>query len=355
MAVEVNVSRIASALATLFQDRIIAQMNRSVVLAQLIPHAPALGQNLTWDVEFENSGASTNSALTEGATVSVFGDDDVVPAVLQWGNYSESISLTGKARAIARAAGSPSELEDLFGQKLERAIRRLTKNLARDLYVGPGTSERILGLFGGSTLTTGSPLAATGTYAGIVRGTYAAWAGNVNSNGGAQRPLDVPLMRDMRRSIYDACGEMPDLIVCDSFQHEQYGLTFGSERRYLQDVYLRGQKITLDGGYKALEFDGIPVIMDVNAPAGTMTFLNTNYVKFRQVPDAADDVNKSMGLVGLHGTSEEQFKSGETRMFARINPLARVGDAYNFQLILYPQLQVERCNANGLITDLATS
>lgn len=355
MAVEVTVSRVASALATLFQDKIIAQMNRSVVLAQLLPHAPALGQNLTWDVEFSNSAESADSSLAEGATVTVFGDDDIVPAVLQWANYSEAISLTGKARAIARASGSPAELEDLFGQKLERAVRRLTKNLARDMYVGPGSSDRILGLFGGASLTTGSPLAATGTYAGIDRSTYATWAGNVLANGGAPRALDVPLMRDMRRTIYEACGEMPDLIVCDAYQHEQYGLTFGSERRYVQDVTLRGQKITLDGGYRALEFDGIPVIADVNCPAGSMVFMNSNYVKFRQLPDSADEVNKSMGVLGLHGTSEEQLKSGATRMFARINPLARVGDAYNFQLILYPQLQVERCNALGLISDLATS
>ncbi len=355
MAVEVTVSRVASALATLFQDKIIAQMNRSVVLAQLLPHAPALGQNLTWDVEFPNSGASSNSALAEGAAVTVFGDDDVVPAVLQWGNYSEAISLTGKARAIARASGSPSELEDLFGQKLERAVRRLTKNLARDMYVGPGSGERILGLFGGASLTSGAPLAANGSYAGIDRSTYALWGGNVLSNGGAPRALDIPLMRDMRRTIYDACGEMPDLIVCDSFQHEQYGLTFGAERRYVQEVTLRGQKITLDGGYRALEFDGIPVIADVNCPAGTMVFLNSNYVKMRQLPDSADEVNKSMGVLSLHGTAEEQFKSGQTRLFARVNPLARTGDAYNFQLILYPQMQVERCNALGVITDLATS
>jgi hypothetical protein len=37
---------------------------------------------------------------------------------------------------------------------------------------------------------------------------------------------------------------------------------------------------------------------------------------------------------------------------ARLNRLARTGDAYKFQLILYPQLQVERPNSCGVIADL---
>lgn len=351
----VSVSRISSALATIFQDRINAQMNRTVVLAQLLPHEVGSGKNMSWDVEFSASDEATDSSLTEGAPVTVFQDDDVVPAVLQWGNYSEAIQLTGKARAIAAATGNPSDLEDLFGQKLERAVRRLTKNIARDLWTGAGTGQLMLGLFGGATLTSGAPLSAVGDYAGIARATYSDWACNVSSNGAVPRGLTFDLMREQRRLIYDACGEMPDLILCDSFQHEAYGKLFGSERRYVQEVTLRGQKITLDGGYRALEFDGIPVIADVNAPAGSMTFLNTNYVKMCQLPDKADKVNGSMGMLGLHGMAEEQFNSAETKLFARINPLGRAGDAYGFQLVLYPQLKVERCNTHGVITDLATS
>jgi hypothetical protein len=341
-----DLSRVSSALATLFQSRIVAQMNRSVVLLQLLPTAPAIGQNLQWDTEFKNSGEATDSTIADGADVSVYQDDDLVPATLQFATYSEAFAVTGKARAAARASRSPDELADLFSEKIERAVRRLTKNIAKDIYTGNGASNKMAGLIGASAILS------TGTYANIARATYADWAGTELANGAVPRALTFQLMRDMRRSIYNACGEQPDLIVCDAAQHEKFGQLFDGQRRYNQDVFLRGNKITLSGGYKALEFDGIPVIADVNCPSGKMLFLNSNYVKLRQLPDEADGVNQSAGMLQLHGTAEEQLGSGATSLMARINPLARTGDAYKFQLVLYPQLQVERPNANGVISDL---
>jgi len=345
----VDLSRITAALATLFQPKIVAQMNRSVVLLQLLPFAPANGQNLQWDTEFSASGEATNSTIADGADVSVYQDDDVIPATLQYATYSEAFGLTGKARAAAAASRSPDELADLFAEKIERAVRRLTKNIGVDIYTGAGTSNLMAGLTGAGAID------ATGTYANIDRATYTGWASNELGNSGVARALTFDLMRRMRRTIYTACGEMPDLIVCDALQHEKFGQLFDGQRRYNQDVFLRGQKISLSGGYRALDFDGIPVIADVNCPAGKMLFLNTNYVKMRQLPDAADAVNGSAGMIGLHGTAEEQFGSGATQLTARINPLARTGDAYKFQMVLYPQLQVERPNACGKIEDLQLS
>lgn len=349
----VDVSRITSALATLFQPRIIAQMNRSVVGLQVLPFSMGSGKNLSWDVEFSAATEATDSTLAEGADVSTYQDDDIQPAVLQWGNYSEAFSITGKALAVAAAAGNPEDLVDLFGQKIERAVRRLTKNLGKDLWRGSGATNYMHGFYGGTTLTSGAPLSDAGSYAGVSRVTYATWGSNVLANGGVARALSFTLMRDTRREIYEACGEMPDLIVCDALQHERYGALFGDQRRYVQEITLRGQKIVLDGGYRALEFDGIPIIADVNHPAGTMTWLNTNYCKVRQLPDKATSANRSPGMIGLHGSAEEQFGASQTQLVARINPLAVTGDAYKFQLVLYPQLQVERPNACGVLSDLA--
>lgn len=339
-------SNVTAALATLFQSKVIAQMNRSVVLLQLMQVAPAIGQNLTWDTEFRASGEATDSTIADGADVSVYEDDDIVPAVLQFGTYSQAFGLTGKARAAARNARSPEELVDLFGEKLERAVRRLTKNIARDIYTGSG-SNRILGLLSGNAIDS------TGVYAGIDRATYADWAATELANGGTPRALTFALMREMRRSIYVACGEQPDLIVTDPIQFEKYGQLFDGQRRYNQDVFLRGNKITLSGGYKALDFDGIPVIQDTNCPAGKMLFLNSSYIRLRQMADSVDEVNESAAMLQLHGTAEEQFNSGTTGLMARLNRLARTGDAYKFQMILYPQLQVERPNAQGVIADLS--
>lgn len=342
----VTASAIASALATVFQDKIVSQMNRSVVLLQLLETVEGTGQNFRWDADFTQAGTATDSSVADGADISTFGDDDLVPATLEYGVYQESFAITGKARAIARNSLSPSALEDLYGEKLMRAVQRLTKNIGADIYSADGTGTKIAGL------VAGGAIAATGTYAGIARAGHTEWASNVNANGGTPRANTLALMRDTRRSIYNACGEMPDLIICDATQRDKYGAFFDGQRQYKQDVYLRGQKITLDGGYNALDFEGIPVIADVRCPAGTMLFLNTGYAKLTQLPDIQDGINNAMGQIALQGTAEYQFGERATRLTAMINPLARTGDYVRFQLKLYPQLVLKKPNSCASLVDL---
>lgn len=348
----VTKARIAGALAELFDDQIASQINRSVVLLQLLPFALASGQVLVWDAEF-GAESPTTPTLADGATVVDFNDDDIVKAKLDFGTYSEAFSITGKARAAALASGNPRELADLFGEKIERAIRRQAKSLGKDLYSGTG-GDALVGL-----LSTNGPMDSVGTYASIDRGTYTQWAGNKLAGGGNPRALTLGLMRDAKRRTYEKSGEWPDLIVCDAFQQDKYGSLLGSERRYMQDVTMRGQKITLDGGFRALEFDGIPVIADVNCPAGTMLFLHTPALAVRQLPDGGAPWQGSAGAVDLHGTGEAQLggsnagAGGSVRLRSRINPLARVGDKYPFQLVCYPQIQCKRPQSQTQLIDLA--
>ena len=352
----VDLGRITSALPTLLADKVIPQMNRSAPELQLIPFQAGQHKTLVWDVEFKNASEATNSALAEGADVSAYGDDDIVPATLSWCDYSEAIAVTGKSLSAARGSAGPgkgaSELEDLWVHKTMGAVRRLAKNLGRDFWTGSGSGNRMLGLYGGSTLQSAAPMSNAGIYAGIDRSTYSDWQANVLLNGGVPRPLSIQLMRDMRKAIYNACGEMPDLIMCDATQHEAYGTLFGQQRRYVQEVTIRGQKIVLDGGYRALEFDGIPIIASVNHPAGYMSFLNTNYVKLRALDDQPSEANRSPRMVQLQAMPEEQLQSGACPFRARLNPLAVTGDTYKIQMILYPQIQVERPNALGVLGDL---
>jgi hypothetical protein len=345
-----NLSNVSGALATLFEDQIASQWNRAVVLTQLLPFKPGESKNIQWDVE-DQDGAPGTSVLADGADVSTYNDDAIEPAVLQWGTYSEAFGVSGKALAAAARVGNPAALADLFGEKLDRAVMRLTSNINKDWYSGSGATDTIMGL-----LATGGGLLSTGVYAGIDRSVRTLWQGNQLLNGGVPRNITINLMRDMRRLIYIACGEMIDLIVCDPIQHEKYGMLLDSQRRYSVDVTLRGKKIVLDGGYRALDFDGIPVIADKACSPGQMLFLNTRYVAIRQLPDALAALPAGMGnagIVRLHGTSEEQLGPGQTQLTARINPLAVTGDAYKFQIVLYPQLQVRRPNACGVLGDLA--
>lgn len=348
MAVLTNAT-IASALATLFEDRIAMQINRAVVLAQLLRTTPGTGKNIGWVSRF-GTAAPGSAVIGDGVAVSTFNSDTKLSATLNFGTYHDAFSTTGKARAAARASGNPQELVDLFAEEIMESVTRLAMAISVDLYTGTGATDNINGLLTASGAAPG--IAATGTYATIDRAVQTQWQSTVMANGGVPRPLSFELMREMRRRIYVASGMKPDLIVCDPIQHERYANLFSDQRRYVQSIQLRGQTITLDGGMQVLEFDGIPVVEDVSHPSGKMTFLNTRFVEMKVLPDSPDTVNQAAGSVQLAGTAEEQFGGSSIGLRARIQPLAVVGDAFPFALYIYPQIQVRRPNTCGSLNDL---
>lgn len=341
----VALATISSSLATIFEDQIASQINRATVLLQVLPVVDGTtGKNVAWVARF---GTAVGGARAEGADVAATNSDTKVPATLDFGTYDDAFGVTGKALAGARAARNPSDLANLFVEELSESVERLAKGVAQDLYTGSGAANFIMGL-----VATGGAIMSTGVYATIDRAARPQWAGTVDSNSGVGRALTFNIMRDMRRNIYKASGQKPDLVVTTPELHEKYGLLFGQQRRYVTEIKLRGAMITLDGGYQMLEFDGIPVLEDVDAPASNMIFLNTRYVRVVQLADEVDAVNQSEAMLGIAGTDEEQLGAPSRKLRARINPLAKTGDTYNFQLILYPQLQVRRPNTCGVIQDL---
>lgn len=341
----VALSTIANALTTIFEDQIASQINRATPLLQVLPTGyGTTGKNISWPARF---GSAVGGARAEGAPVVTLNNDSKIPATLDFGTYDDAFGVTGKAMAAARAARNPEELANLFVDELGDCVERLAKGIAIDLYSGSGATNVIMGLVASS-----GAIMSTGTYAGIDRGTYPQWAGNVMSNGAVGRALTFDLMREMRRRIYVASGLKPDLIITTPELHEKYGKLFGQQRRYVTEVRMRGQNILLDGGYQMLEFDGIPVLEDNDCVTGDMLFLCTRHIKVQQLADQADAINQSMSMVGLAGTPEEQFGQPNAKLTARVNPLGRDGDVYKFQLICYPQLQVKRPNSCGVIQDL---
>lgn len=353
----IALSDITSALATLFEDQLVAQWNRAVVLTKLLPVVQGSAQNINWDVKAtDGSVAHTSSMIAEGATVSTFSDDALTKATLSFTNYYDAFGISGLALNAAAATGNPAGLADLFGEKFMDSVTRLAKNLNQEWYTGTGASNHIAGLVD----PTNGALKASGTYAGINKGSVTLFQGNELTNGGSPRPVSFQIMRDTIRSVYVASGTTPDLIVCDPIQFARYGMLFGEQRRYMAEMTTAGGSYKLDGGFKALEFDGIPVVQDKDANSGQMLFLNTNHVRIQQMPDMLADANQP-GSIGkaaklkLTGTPETQLGAGTTSLSARLLPLAIVGDNYTFQLVIYPQLQVRRPNSCAMLGDLVSA
>lgn len=336
---------VQAAFQTRFEPMLTNQINRAIVLMRLLGVKPADGKNITWDVRFGDRHAAT-APINDGADVTVFNNDTKVPATLNYGTYHDAFGISGKALAAASVAGQPEQLVDLFADELNDSTERLASAMAEDIYLGDGSTNQFHGLLDPTIPAIGD----VGIYANINRATYPQWKGNVvNANGD---DIEFGHMRELRRKIYEASGEKPDLWVCDAWQHEKYAELFKTDRRYIQEVRLAGRApIVLDGGYQVLEFDGVPIIEDVQCPPGKICALNTRHIIPRQLMNVQGPVTGGMGTIRLGGTPEDQLGPGRISMAAFILPLAKTGDMHKFGLYVYPQIQIKRAQAMGYITN----
>ena len=342
----VNLAAVANALQAEYEQDVISSINRSSPLLQLVTKKNFGGKNITWDVRFGSASAGSSAAIAEGADVSTFSTDTKVPAVLQYATYFEAFEVTGLALAAAANSGSPMALVDLFREEVTSAASRLAVAVGAELYGGTGSSNRMTGL--------DTALAATGTYAGIDRSTYAQWAANVDANGGSARALSVALMRKAMRLAYIASGFRPDLILCDALTFDKYGALMDPQRRFVDEVRVAGGPIKLDAAYRALEFDGRTVVEDINATAGKMYFLNSQRLQLAVLPQPTGQAVMNSSSIEANAGPDELY-SGATGLSARIQPLAVAGDKYKFAIYLYVQLAVRQCNAHTVLSDLETT
>lgn len=344
---------ILPALSQLFQPVLDRQFNRLSVLAALLPKANGSGKNVAWDVRFSRTVHA--ASFTEGSDVAAgeFQTDTTVPATLPWAMYRSAFSMSGlSVAASSGAVGSAVELLDLFRSNLTDAASDLVSQINGGLYLGDGTGTKLVGLL------SGGAIAASGTYANINRATYADWASNVLANGGTPRALTKALLDQMEETIYTACGQMPDIIICSPATARTYETLFDSISRVFiergdisalkPNVANVGQPvIPANTGYTGLSYKGIPIYRDRDCPTGQLLMLNRQYLAVRPLPSV------NLGNVPM---SREESLSGapgnDTQITAKIESLAKTGDSDKFQLVAYLQLQLRRPQSCGVIADL---
>lgn len=137
---------------------------------------------------------------------------------------------------------------------------------------------------------------------------------------GAISELDMQKAIDI---IEARSGSTPNLIVT----------TWGI-RRALQLLYSssvsRTDTVEIEGGFKAITFNGIPVVVDRFCPVGHMYLLNTNDFE-------------------LHQLCDWQWLEGDDGSILKQIPGKPV---YTATLVKYADLMCSRPNAQGVITDI---
>jgi len=119
---------------------------------------------------------------------------------------------------------------------------------------------------------------ATGTYGGLSRTTYPAWAGKVVSNAGAHltRAAFIPYLL---RCARNGGGEAPDFGVMSIEDWTTLMTDFMSVERYNNDPASRwGKEDPVNSGFRGLLLGDTPIFFDLQCPKGTAFLFNSRYI-----------------------------------------------------------------------------
>jgi len=290
-------------------------------------------------------GAGQNGEqYSEGADAVNFGSNAQLQALETWGYYRSNFHVTGTARRGAQYAVTPEGQSNTVLANIEDSTRQLTTTINQALWNDPGTA----GYVGGMGVAVGST---TNVYAGIDRtvGANSFWL-PYTVNPGSLTPLTFAQIRADQNAILIASGEFPDLGFCDPYTYTTIGSLFDPNRRYTVDTFstARGE-ITLQGGMKAIEFDGTFFIKDKDSPANTITYLSSQFVHIEYLPPPPD-LMAQLAELGMGVEADDGYGAIPLGYF--LEKLSKTGDSDKFMLTWNGQLVVERPNACGQRTNI---
>jgi hypothetical protein len=113
-------------------------------------------------------------------------------------------------------------------------------------------------------------ISSTGTYLGIERAGKPEWQGT-------EVALNGNLTEEAIRSLIDTLEingtAAPDLLITDYKTRRRYEKLLQSQKRFVNPMQL-------EGGHKALEFDGMPMVVDKDAPPQRLFAVNTGDISW---------------------------------------------------------------------------
>lgn len=345
-----SLSGVSNAFSTTFSSRLTRAFNRVAQFAKILPMEPAVGQGggkqIGWDVEVSGAAAAS---FAEGSDIGTteWATDPVLPATLPFGQYRSAFQLSNlEVKAAMASPAQAAELGRIYAERLRGSLSKIASVANADLFTGTGTD----GSSNPNLIGFDAAVAATGTYAGISKGTYAEWAGNVLANGGTPRPLTMDLLYNLEQLIFVASGMEFDAIVCSAGVARKYAGLFESNVRVVQDggKPLESYQGGVSGG---MFWKGRPVIRDRNAPAGTLRMVKLSEIAIRPLTTESNDDGMLDGQVDAPSTNGEQ--SEPSGLICDVFPIGRTGSSVKFVAETYLQLQVKRPNAHGLLQDLS--
>lgn len=218
---------------------------------------PGTGTTLTVDTPGTNY-------LFDGMVIDILGNDDGDGAT----NDSDVvISTVDSTTQVTVSAALDTNIDD--------NDYVVMANSTDGAGVLPSDSYEMMGLKGivdDSTYVT--------TLHNLSRSSYAWWKCSTHStddNSGTNRDLTTDLMQASVTAVEKNGGRV-NLILCDHSLRDAYVGLLTPDKRYVDTM-------ELDGGFKAIAFNGIPLVPDSDCPPNTMFFVDTDHLFIMQMGD----------------------------------------------------------------------
>lgn len=260
-----DTTAVAELLKEHFETPFTDAMDRDIFVLQRFGRDNGVGTEVQWKVHYagNDSAGSYNEATTVSSVTP--GEQSYDQARIPFRQNWIHVQVTGLAQAATQGAGGYMEalstetaeaLDDLKDELNDQLVKVGAKSAATDL----DSFDQII--------------ADTGVYATIDRSGADWWKSAVLENSGTPRALSVTLMQNMMVQLeLPARKAKPSAIFGSRKHYYDYGNILTEQRRYVNED-------TLDGGYKALDFEGIPFIAVPRLTSGSIYFLDESEWKY---------------------------------------------------------------------------
>jgi hypothetical protein len=203
---------------------------------------------------------STVSSYSGYESLSLTPQEGISAAEYDWKQYAASVAISGIEEAKNNGEHA---IIDLLEAKIMQAEESLREGFNQMFFAdGTGNSGKDwngLGNLVGDVTVGGIDPSATGNEF---------WASYEEDTAGALSLLDMA-------TAYNSTSvgnDHPDVILTTQTLFEKYESLLQPQLRYTDTK-------TADAGFQNLLFKSAPIMYDVHAPAGTMFFLNSKYIK----------------------------------------------------------------------------